>query len=158
MGNILENAAAFALHETVTRFKRGALVPQATDSAIAKPELIFATSSGRIGIIADIGENESSILNELQRNMDSMVHGPKMDWRRYREIHTEGNARPRPTVGFIDGDFLKTFLDRSIDFEWATSIINGPSEFSKVGAGTSGGEPTPLEDVIRVVESVARLH
>lgn len=59
------------------------LVPDAVDPAIARPEVIFATSSGRVGIIADLYDPKvSNTLNELQRNLDSVVTGPAMDWRK----------------------------------------------------------------------------
>ena len=43
-------------------------------------------------------------MRELQLNMESLVTGPEIPWSRYREIHAEGNAKPRPALGFIDGD------------------------------------------------------
>jgi hypothetical protein len=43
---------------------------------------VFATSSGTIGIIADLGAKEASLLSELQLNMDGLVKGPSMDWKK----------------------------------------------------------------------------
>lgn len=54
-------------------------------------------------------------------------------------------------------DSIKTFLDRSTDIEWATSVINGTSEFSRIGVA-DGGQPATLEDVVKVVEVVSRMH
>lgn len=47
-----------------------------------KPEVVFATSSGTIGIIADIRPEDSQLLSELQLNMDGIVKGPVVDWRK----------------------------------------------------------------------------
>jgi DNA damage-binding protein 1 len=87
----------------LTGVSLGSLIPGQESSSL-QPELVFATSSGRLGIIADLGNNESQILRELQLNMESLVTGPEIPWSRYREIHAEGNAKPRPALGFIDGD------------------------------------------------------
>jgi hypothetical protein len=85
-----------------------------------KPEVVFATSSGTIGIIADIGPQDSQMLSELQLNMDGVVKGPLVDWRkwvfvagswisadsfvRYRELHSEGTTKAPGTAGFLDGN------------------------------------------------------
>lgn len=47
-----------------------------------KPEVVFATSSGTIGIVADIEPEDSQLLSELQLNMDGIVKGPMVDWRK----------------------------------------------------------------------------
>lgn len=47
-----------------------------------KPEVVFATSSGTLGVIAEIGAQESQLLSELQLNMDGLVKGPLIDWRK----------------------------------------------------------------------------
>jgi len=81
----------------------GSLLPGQENPAL-RPEVVFATSSGRLGVIADLSEPEAKILRELQLNMENLVTGPEIPWSRYREIHAEGNAKPRPALGFIDGD------------------------------------------------------
>jgi DNA damage-binding protein 1 len=120
--NKFENSAGLALHETITKLQRGAFgdcrqcatqlnlltvsgsLVSVQESLCIQPELVFATSSGRLGIIGDLNEGEAKILRELQLNMESLVTGPEIPWSRYREIHAEGNAKPRPPLGFIDGD------------------------------------------------------
>jgi hypothetical protein len=47
-----------------------------------KPEVVFATSSGTLGVIAEIGAQESQLLSELQLNMDGLVKGPLIDWKK----------------------------------------------------------------------------
>lgn len=47
-----------------------------------KPEVVFTTSSGTIGVIAEIGAQESQLLSELQLNMDGLVKGPLVGWRK----------------------------------------------------------------------------
>lgn len=93
-----------ALHELITKFQRGQschdishrthiLIHLAGSIANAdsggmsadirpKPEVVFATSSGTIGIIADIRPEDSQLLSELQLNMDGIVKGPVVDWRK----------------------------------------------------------------------------
>lgn len=93
-----------ALHELVTKFQRGQYrcfvgltsaysgAPTGSLSSTEsgplsaglrpKPEVVFATSSGTIGIIADIGPQDSQLLSELQLNMDGVIKGPSVDWRK----------------------------------------------------------------------------
>lgn len=54
----------------------------ATGHASLDPELLFATSSGRLGVIADLKPLESKVLREVQLNMESLVAGPEMTWSR----------------------------------------------------------------------------
>ncbi len=59
----------------------GALTPSHANNAAVRSEVLFATTSGALRSIADIGENESKILSDLQRNMDEVVTGPGVSWR-----------------------------------------------------------------------------
>lgn len=98
---------------------------------IVSPNLIFATSSGRIAALADlIGPETSKTLFDLQRNMARVILGfggvSHVDWRSYRAA-----SGSRPSAGFIDGDFVERFLDIQ-DEEVITDIMEVRLLFSGV--------------------------
>lgn len=52
----------------------GSFVPQYGDSSsAAQPRLVFATSAGSLGIIADVDEESSKVLADLERNMRRVI-------------------------------------------------------------------------------------
>jgi len=83
-------------------------------AATLVPKLYFFTSSGRIGVITDVGPELSLHLTALDRNLSKVV----------TEIANASHAKHRAPVaswgksdadtaayGFLDGDFLEKFLD-----------------------------------------------
>ncbi|KAJ9097586.1 hypothetical protein QFC21_004620 [Naganishia friedmannii] len=143
----VHNAGAMACHELITKFQRGFINNvEPNNSAGHKPEVVFATSSGTLGIIADLGAKEASLLSELQLNMDGLVKGPSMDWRNVQK--------------FLD-------IASQINTDLSEQILNGPNEFSRVGRSQGqqqdGDEDHPAtaassEDVAAVLESLASMH
>lgn len=67
------------------------------------PDLIFATSEGRLGILGELAPSAARLLDDLQRNMDKYVKGPGgISWKEYRRGGTQLDQRN--SAGFIDGD------------------------------------------------------
>lgn len=82
---------------------KGSISP--THHKSAEPPLIFATSSGRIGIVAELNDpKQSDPLNMLALNLDHVIQGPDITRQEYRKLHAEGNARSQEAQGIIDGD------------------------------------------------------
>lgn len=80
VGEELVPAASFGMHEDVARFRSGALVATYPDEL--RPDLLFATSNGRLGIIGELGKSATRTLSDLQRNMNKYMKGPgNLDWR-----------------------------------------------------------------------------
>ncbi|KAJ9123878.1 hypothetical protein QFC22_000666 [Naganishia vaughanmartiniae] len=166
----VHNAGAMAFHELITKFQRGFLNNvEPNNTAGHKPEVVFATSSGTIGIIADLGTKEASLLSELQLNMDGLVKGPSTDWKTYRAIHMEGTSKASPTAGFVDGDFVQKFLHIASqnDTDASDQILNGPNEFSRVGRSQvqqqdveddHSATAASSDDVAAILESLASMH
>lgn len=79
-GEGLTPAASFGLHEDMTQLRSGALV--ATHPDELRPDLLFATTNGRLGIIGELGLSATRTLQDLQRNMNKYRKGPgNLDWR-----------------------------------------------------------------------------
>jgi len=78
----IEPAASFGLHEPIAQFRKGSLIPQSSAPDVLKPELLFGTVDGRLGIIGELTAGATKTLVDLQRNMDKYHKGPGgTDWR-----------------------------------------------------------------------------
>lgn len=67
------------------------------------PELLFATTDGRLGILGELTKGATKTLSDLQRNMDKYHQGPGgVEWKSWRRGGTE--LIKKETAGFVDGD------------------------------------------------------
>lgn len=72
----------FGLHEDIARLRPGSLVPLSAAPDVLRPDLLFATANGRLGIIGELGRSATRTLDDLQRNMNKYNKGPgNLDWR-----------------------------------------------------------------------------
>ncbi|OWZ42004.1 DNA damage-binding protein 1 [Cryptococcus neoformans C23] len=151
----LERAATFGLHEEVTRFQSGSLVPTTTAPEIIIPDVLFATREGRLGIIGELGTRSSRTLDDLQRNMSKIWKGPgEVGWSNWRRAGS--NLVGKDTAGFVDGDFVQKFLDTEFfDDGHAQEIIQGTSSHEHVRLGK---EEASRADVVRFLEATAGMH
>ncbi|KAE8541647.1 hypothetical protein D1P53_001817 [Cryptococcus gattii VGV] len=151
----LERAATFGLHEEVTRFQNGSLVPTTTAPEIIIPDVLFATREGRLGVIGELGTMSSRTLDDLQRNMGKIWKGPgEVGWSNWRRAGS--NLVGKDTAGFVDGDFVQKFLDTEFfDDEHAREIIQGTSSHEHVRLGK---EDASRADVVRFLEATASMH
>ncbi|KAL1411075.1 hypothetical protein Q8F55_002024 [Vanrija albida] len=156
----IERGAHFGLHEDVARLRIGSLAPPTTSADVLRPELLFATTSGRLGIIGELGTSAARTLGDLQRNMDKHFKGPGgVDWKTLRRGGT--SLLPKETAGFIDGDFVQQFADgESIPEALVDRILRGTSAAEVVSQVSPAGtrQPATREDVVRVLEAAAGLH
>ncbi|GAA5952645.1 hypothetical protein JCM3765_002231 [Sporobolomyces pararoseus] len=138
----------FHLGEMVSRFRHGVFGQQYGDSSgAAQPKLIFTTSAGSIGIIAELDSSASTLLSSLERNMRSFVKGVgDLSQEEFRSFKIE--KRSIPSSGFVDGTFVQQFLD--LPAAEQDQIMEGRSEFARLQAEKN--------EVIRVLEEVGRLH
>ena len=78
----IDRAASFGLHEDVSAFERGSIVPPDSAADLIKPSIIFATEQGRIGIVGQLTSGATKTLSDLQRNMAAYHEGPGgVQWR-----------------------------------------------------------------------------
>ncbi|GMK54981.1 hypothetical protein CspeluHIS016_0200370 [Cutaneotrichosporon spelunceum] len=151
VGESLTPAASFGLHEDVARFRTGALAATHPDELQA--DLLFATADGRLGMVGELGTSATRTLSDLQRNMAKYKRGPgNVEW---RESRRGGSALvPKETAGFIDGDFVQTFLDDADE-----RYIHGATEHERVARIVDGvKKPASAKHVRRVLEACAGMH
>lgn len=66
-------------------------------------------------------------------------------------------AIPRETLGFVDGDYVQSFLHLGLDD--AAAALEGQSAPERVQRlGERGREAASRADVVRVLEAVAGMH
>ncbi|KAF8908996.1 CPSF A subunit region-domain-containing protein [Gymnopilus junonius] len=155
-GEALEAVGSFHLADMATKFLRGSIsaMDKSQETNKLSPEVIFFTSSGRIGVVTDIQDNELSLhLTELQRNLASVISGVgSVSHTRFRAPkNTRGTSDADGSAyGFIDGDFLEQFL----------GLQGNPEKLEKVMKG--GSEPETLkmsvDNISRFLEQLQSLH
>ncbi|WVQ95773.1 hypothetical protein IAU59_002872 [Kwoniella sp. CBS 9459] len=163
----IESAATFGLREEVTRFAPGSLAPPSSAAEVIKPDLLFASRTGRIGMIGELTPSAAKTLDDLQRNLDrsSSYKGPGgIGWKSWRQGGTQ--IIKRDMAGFVDGDFVQKFLDTSIiSTEEGEKILRGATAHETVsklvsnpGTGSITRENANRADVVRILEAVGSMH
>lgn len=155
--HVMERRGAWHYGDLINRLREATLVSREMSSLTSKlssgapaidPRLVFATSSGAVGIISHLDEATGKVLSEVERNLQSVL--PPVgniqynDWRTLRTDH-----RTSAPAGFIDGDFIQRYAE-DLDAGARGSVLAGPrGEFEKVSA-TAG-------EVDELVECLGRL-
>ncbi|KAI8090127.1 mono-functional DNA-alkylating methyl methanesulfonate N-term-domain-containing protein [Gilbertella persicaria] len=146
---ILETVSVWHLGDSVKRFRFGSLGMNASDPD-RNPEastLIFATTNGSIGLIADLSAERFKLLDQMQYNMSRIVKSigdlSHIDWRSVSIMDRKDDA-----VNFIDGDLIESFLDLT------------PQQMQGVVDGVAGGRKLDksVEDLCKVVEELMSTH
>ncbi|GEM11024.1 DNA damage-binding protein 1 [Rhodotorula toruloides] len=145
----LQDAGAFHLGQLVTRFVKGSLGQWTGDDTktgvVAR--LVYCTSAGTIGSIADLDAASSRILSNLERNMREFVKGVGgLEQEEYRAF--KADKLKTPSAGFIDGDFVQSFLDLAENMQ--AQVMQGKSEHQRLGVEKA--------EIVRLLEEVARVH
>lgn len=96
-------AATFGLHENIIHFDHGSFAPPTSAAETIVPNVLFATTDGRLGMIGELTDPAAKILTDLQRNLGKTYSAPGAElWQRYRQGGTP--LVRQSTAGFIDGD------------------------------------------------------
>ncbi|KAJ7163276.1 mono-functional DNA-alkylating methyl methanesulfonate N-term-domain-containing protein [Mycena filopes] len=137
--------------DLINKFVPGAITAPDFGSKLEPIQLYFA-SSGRIGIIIDIVDQQLGLdLTNLQRNMISALLNTSDSERytRFRAPKTSGRERRRDnTFGFLDGDFLERLL------------VTPPAQLAKIVEGTSEPErlERPMPEFQQLLKTLQALH
>ncbi|KAH9480543.1 DNA damage-binding protein 1a [Psilocybe cubensis] len=154
-GKMLETVGLYHVGDMVSKFIRGSLstTEQSRESMI-KPEVIFFTASGKIGVISDVEDHTLSLhLTELQRNLASALPGVgNQSHTRFRAPKNTRGLSDSDTAayGFVDGDFLEEFL----------GVLDSPDILEKVMKGGSAPEKLKLtsDEIIKILQQLQSLH
>ncbi|KAJ1968869.1 DNA damage-binding protein 1a [Dispira parvispora] len=144
----LETDGQFHLGEFVNRFRHGSLVMNLSYShPVAKPQLLFGTVNGAIGVVASLEADQYELLCQVQLNLSNIVPAvgnlSHTEWRAFANAHRTVTAQ-----GFIDGDLIEQFLDLNADDMLA--VVNGAQGGTKLNIS--------VDELIRLVEDLRNLY
>ncbi|KAI0335819.1 hypothetical protein GY45DRAFT_705258 [Cubamyces sp. BRFM 1775] len=109
----LEKDGVYHLGDVVNKLVRGALSSaDVADDQAVKASHVFFTSTGRIGAILEIKDGMALQMTALQHNMAKSLVGPGgvNHTKRRAPASPRGHTDAEAAYGFLDGDFLETFL------------------------------------------------
>ncbi|KAF8526426.1 CPSF A subunit region-domain-containing protein [Gautieria morchelliformis] len=151
--NRLEQVGNYYLGDCVNKFLPGSLTSQPESNEAVRPEQMFMTSNGRIGVISGLSDQVSLHMTALQRNLGYAISGPgdmkHAKWRAPKNSRGVSDSIGEAT-GFLDGDFLERLLD----------FNNGSPEVQKAMEGNTDAEklPIPFSEVVNVLEQLQAVH
>jgi len=141
------------LGEMVNVFTHGSLVMQDLgDNTVPHTgSMLMGTVLGSIKLITQIPQDLFDLLSELQSRLAKKIKSVgRVDHSFYRMFHSE--KKEEPCQGFIDGDLVETFLD--LDRPVMEELVSGLMGSDKTGDKV----PFSLEDTMKVVEDLTRIH
>lgn len=107
----LTTIAKFHLGEFVNVIREGSFIDP-KELSLVNPRWIYATVSGSLGVIVPISDGQYSMLLQLQQRLDQTVFGiGNLSFSSWRSYWNENQFEETSSKGFIDGDFIETFLD-----------------------------------------------
>lgn len=149
----LQETGTFHLGEMVNVFCHGSLIPNhmETTPPYSTP-ILYGTSDGGLGIIVQLSAPFFAFVHDLEVRIAAMtVNCMRVDHAQYRSFETE--KRNELPSGFIDGDLVESILDMSRDtIEGVVEGLKMPLEAGKEQ------ENATVEEVLKVVEDLARIH
>nr|XP_018260261.1 uncharacterized protein I303_07178 [Kwoniella dejecticola CBS 10117]OBR82419.1 hypothetical protein I303_07178 [Kwoniella dejecticola CBS 10117] len=159
----IEPAATFGLHEEIIRFVPGSLAPPGSSSDVLRPDQLYMTATGRLGIIGELTKSATRTLDDLQRNLDKYWRSPLgggVGWKEFRKGGSE--LVRRDMAGWVDGDFVQKFLNTSLFTpEETDKVLNGSTtheQVHKIDSASGKKEKADRADVVRVLEAAGGMH
>jgi len=145
---VLEREGSYHVAEMITKFLPGTLAsPDMAYDLLLEAKQLFFTSSGRIGLILDIGDDLSLHMTALQRNMANIVATGHTKYRASK--HPRGHSGSESSsFGFLDGDFLEQLL--GYDQETVERIYAGTCEIERL--------TMPLSQIHIFLETLRNMH
>ncbi|KZP01372.1 hypothetical protein CALVIDRAFT_493016 [Calocera viscosa TUFC12733] len=149
----MERDGMWYFGEGINRFRKGSL---SSSSSASKGILVFATNTGRIGIVASLDDQLSLKLSNLQRNIGSVIQGPgKIDHAKRRAPQATPGlpsvlTQHTQAMGFIDGDFVEQFLYLEPKSDEVRRILEGKNQYERLNS--------PYGELVQTLEELQRLH
>lgn len=149
----LQDAGQFHLGEFVNVFRHGSLVMEHPGEASTPFQgcILFGTVSGTIGIVAQLPQELSSFLTQVQGKLSKVIKSVgKIDHEFWRSFSNE--RKQEPASGFVDGDLIESFLD--LPRAKMEEVVSG----LQIDDGSGVKKECSVEDLVKVVEELTRIH
>ena len=136
---------SFHLGQLVNRIRPGSIMMHKSDEeAVAKPELLYCTVSGSIGMVASLSKDVYDLLHHIQNNLEHHVKASgKLSWSKFRSF--KNSSRVHESQNFIDGEWVDEFTRLSVHDQ--TKILQD-YDLCRFGS---------LQDVTMLIEELGRL-
>eukprot|EP01134_Creolimax_fragrantissima_P006011 CFRG6011T1 len=155
----LDMVGGFHTGEFINSFRHGSLVMRTGDEPpeIVRPNIVFCTVSGMIGVMGSLTEEMYVFLAELQSRLSTTIKGvggfKHSEWREYKSYR-----RTKASWHYIDGDLIEQTLDLPPSklakvckgLKWWDSKVKNPQD--------SKNEDVDVDDLIKFVEDMSRIH
>jgi len=113
--------------------------------------ILYGTVHGAIGMVTQLPQEYFEFLNKLQQRLTRVIRSvgkiEHSQWRRF-----SNDRKQVPMAGFIDGDLIETFLDLKSDK--MAEVANGLT----IPDGANGTKPATVDELIKTVEDLTRIH
>merc|ERR1739838_92960 len=149
----MQEVGRFHLGDFVNVFRHGTLVMQGVPEAttLTQGHVLYGTVHGALGLVTSLPLDLYNQLLELQKRLAKVIKSVgKIDHDFYRSFSTE--RKTERCEGFIDGDLIESFLDLSPD------KMKEVSQGLMVSDGTGMKTEATVEDLIKIVEELTRIH
>lgn len=149
----LQEVGLFGLGEFVNVFRHGSLVMQHPSETMTPTQgsVLFGTVNGAIGLVTQLPQDFYSFLLEVQNKLAKVIKSVgKIEHSAWRAFHTE--RKIEPSVGFIDGDLIESFLDLGRDK--MQEVVQG----LQIDDGSGMKREAAVDDLIKMIEELTRIH
>ncbi|CAL4129658.1 unnamed protein product [Meganyctiphanes norvegica] len=149
----MQEVGRFHLGDFVNVFRHGTLVMQGVPEAttLTQGHVLYGTVHGALGLVTSLPLDLFNQLLELQKRLAKVIKSVgKIDHDFYRSFSTE--RKTERCEGFIDGDLIESFLDLNPD------KMKEVSQGLMVSDGTGMKTEATVEDLIKIVEELTRIH
>ncbi|CAH1785310.1 unnamed protein product [Owenia fusiformis] len=149
----LQEVGMFHLGEFVNVFRHGSLVMQHPGEMSTPTQgcVLFGTVNGAVGLVTQLPQEFFNFLMEIQNKLAKVIKSVgKIDHSFWRQFHTE--RKSEPSVGFIDGDLIESFLDLSR--ENMQEVAQG----IQMDDGSGMKREATVDDLVKTIEELTRIH
>merc|ERR1719445_1637641 len=136
-------------------FRHGSLVMQNLgDSSIPHTgSILFGSVGGAIGLVTQLPQEFYEFLQELQTRLSKVIKSiGRIDHSNWRSFSSD--KKDEACEGFIDGDLIESFLD--LDRTTMSEVVSGLQRLDPSGSG--GRVAASVDDTIKIVEDLTRIH
>lgn len=150
---LMQEVALFHLGDLVNVFRHGSLVMQNIGESTTSTtgSILFGTVSGAVGVVTQISHELYDLLIDLQDRLAHVIKSVgKIEHSFWRSFCTD--VKTEAAEGFIDGDLIESFLD--LPRKEMMDVING----IQINNGSGMKQEATIDDIIKIVEDLTRIH
>merc|ERR1712241_688699 len=153
---MINENAQIHVGDMINVFCHGSLVMEnlGDSSTPHSGSILYGTVHGAIGMVTQLPPDYFEFLNKVQQRLTKVIRSVgKIEHSQWRQMTND--RKTAPMTGFIDGDLIETFLDLKSD---KMSEVGSGLNIPDPSAGAGCHRPATVEDLIKAVEDLTRIH